>query len=336
MHIWLEKRIEIASPSMLPAGKCTIAAQRRARAAVATPAATTPAATAALKGSGNKAMDDAINAIRKNNNKKNNNNMAATNTTGARQAITQQTLRCNFGTISTPQEIRFTATGSSLGTFTNVATVTFTGSDSPKDATATVTVVSVQRLQRNELQSLIIFASCKQCQRDLRSVIHRFTGLRLRWSMHAVTCACILLCLPASFLCKIQTHISVRSSNVTPACCCFACCYISNIFKQINPPRQQGSCCDGSYSCRTNVDEASCTSSGGTWSSSSTACNTKMFCSGACCTGGNTAEAYCRLTKKNKCGGGLRFAAGAWDPNGDCNDPTFCPKVRTDCTSRGG
>jgi hypothetical protein len=115
---------------LLCAGKCSITSARRARAAVTNPV--TPK-------SGGSAIDDVFNAIRRGNKM---DTVAPGNNKGKRQGLlTQQTLRCNFGTISSPQEIRFTATGNTLGTVTNVATVTFTGSDSPQEARTTVTIV---------------------------------------------------------------------------------------------------------------------------------------------------------------------------------------------------
>jgi hypothetical protein len=55
-----------------------------------------------------------------------------------------QTLICNFSSVSVPQEIRFTAVGSTVGTWVNIATLTFNAADSPKTAQAPVTVVSLQ------------------------------------------------------------------------------------------------------------------------------------------------------------------------------------------------
>jgi hypothetical protein len=116
---------------------CTLSAQSRARSATTKPATTRPARR---NNGGGSAIDDIFDAIRRNRN--NGGGGVASNNTVGRETFTQQTLRCNFGTISTPQEIRFTATGSTVGTFTNIATVTFNGDNSPKDARAPVTVVS--------------------------------------------------------------------------------------------------------------------------------------------------------------------------------------------------
>jgi hypothetical protein len=120
----------------MAAGMCTLTAQRRARSATKKPA-TRPARR---NNGGGSAIDDIFDAINRNRN--NGGGGVAGNNTGGRETFTQQTLRCNFGTISTPQEIRFTATGSTVGTFTNIATVTFVGDKSPKEARAPVEVVS--------------------------------------------------------------------------------------------------------------------------------------------------------------------------------------------------
>jgi hypothetical protein len=55
----------------------------------------------------------------------------------------QQTLRCQFDSLNSKVEIRYTAVGSVVGTWTNVATVTFTGGQPKKDSVP-VTVVSSQ------------------------------------------------------------------------------------------------------------------------------------------------------------------------------------------------
>jgi hypothetical protein len=104
------------------------------------------------------------------------------------------------------------------------------------------------------------------------------------------------------------------------------CCVCPDLL-QNNPPRKVGACCDGQYRCQSNVDQDACDSSGGTWSSNPDACRSTMFCSGACCTGANTAAATCTITKKDQCNSGM-FGGGSWNPSGDCNDPSFCPRVR--------
>jgi hypothetical protein len=126
----------VCTAQWLLAGKCTLSAQRRASSATKKPA-TRPASR---NSNGVSPIRNIIDQIQGNMN--NGGGGVAGNNTGGRETFTQQTIRCNFGTISTPQEIRFTATGTTVGTVTNIATVTFNGDNSPKDARAPVTVVS--------------------------------------------------------------------------------------------------------------------------------------------------------------------------------------------------
>lgn len=90
-------------------------------------------------------------------------------------------------------------------------------------------------------------------------------------------------------------------------------------------PQETGSCCSSDFTCSSNADRDSCTAAGGEWRSDPNACSSKMFCAGACCSAGGTAAAACSITKKADCvgsGGG----SGQWVADGDCNDPSFCPK----------
>jgi hypothetical protein len=89
------------------------------------------------------------------------------------------------------------------------------------------------------------------------------------------------------------------------------------------PGRKAGSCCTSDFKCQPSNDKDNCTAAGGDWAAQSDACDTNMFCSGACCIGGGTADATCRVTKKDEC----VQSSGKWVVDGDCNDPTFCPKV---------
>ncbi|WIA38754.1 hypothetical protein OEZ86_002047 [Tetradesmus obliquus] len=146
-------------------------------------------------------------------------------------AAAQQTLRCTFASLSSRREIRYTAVGSIVGTWTNLVTVQAPG-ETPKNDSVPVIIAP--------------------------------------------------------------------------------------------PARATGSCCDASWGCRSNVGQSDCEGAGGTWSSSATACNTKTFCSGACCSGGGTLGASCRITKKAMCEGSL-FSSNTWSASGDCNSG-FCPK----------
>jgi hypothetical protein len=90
-----------------------------------------------------------------------------------------------------------------------------------------------------------------------------------------------------------------------------------------DPGRDSGSCCSSDWQCSSNTNKETCAAAGGEWRSSLDACSTRLFCAGACCTAGGTSAAACRITKKAECVG----AGGSWVPDGDCNDPNFCPKV---------
>lgn len=84
-----------------------------------------------------------------------------------------------------------------------------------------------------------------------------------------------------------------------------------------------GACCYANATCGSNVEEALCRAAGGTFNTDPNACGRNGFCAGACCTGGNTAQAYCRTTVKADCP-----ASGNWQAGRSCFEPNFCPRVR--------
>jgi hypothetical protein len=81
-----------------------------------------------------------VNRGRRNNNRGQPQQQPRTPSAGSRAV--QQTLSCEFSSVTAAQEIRFTATGSTVGTWVNTATVL--ANDNTQSDDATVTVVSVK------------------------------------------------------------------------------------------------------------------------------------------------------------------------------------------------
>ncbi|WIA41520.1 hypothetical protein OEZ86_008891 [Tetradesmus obliquus] len=80
-----------------------------------------------------------------------------------------------------------------------------------------------------------------------------------------------------------------------------------------------GSCCDKDYGCSAGVAKIPCQRAGGMWSPDMDACYTGRFCTGACCTNGNSNKAQCWMTVKAAC-------PGKWDGSSTCFDQNYCPR----------
>jgi hypothetical protein len=205
-------------------------------------------------------------------------------------------------------EVRYTAVGSVVGTWTNVATVTFTGGQ-PKNDSVPVIVVS-HRAQHTVCISCMLCNICTAPCAVECFVVILVCHFHLVSLMHTT----VVLLTPKTLLRIIGPHPLRPNPSLTAA-----------TILQTQPTRDPvGSCCRSDWGCSSNVAEADCD---GTWSASNTACSSRMFCSGACCTGANTATAMCRVAKKAECQGSL-FSMNSWSADGDCNNPSFCPKVR--------
>jgi hypothetical protein len=116
-----------AAAQNVPAGDCAITTTARR--------AATPAAPAPPTRRNSNPLGNVIDAIRGGGDSSN------TPGGGTVTPAAQQTLRCTFATLSSKREIRYTAVGSVVGTWTNVATVQAPG-ETPKNDTVPVIVVS--------------------------------------------------------------------------------------------------------------------------------------------------------------------------------------------------
>jgi hypothetical protein len=117
----------------LSAGACSItsATARRAR------GATTPTRTTVTRNN-----EQRLNELLVNRGSGNNRGKQPQQTPSAGVRTSQQTLTCEFPSVTAPQEIRFTVTGNTVGTWVNTATVL--ANDQTKSSDATVKVVSLQ------------------------------------------------------------------------------------------------------------------------------------------------------------------------------------------------
>ncbi|KAF6262366.1 hypothetical protein COO60DRAFT_1636040 [Scenedesmus sp. NREL 46B-D3] len=104
----------------------------------------------------------------------------------------------------------------------------------------------------------------------------------------------------------------------------------------VTPAAQQTlRCTFGTLSSKREIRYTAVGGAAGTWQNVATVTHpggadkndtaSRVFCSGACCSGGGTMAATCRITQKSLCSGSM-FSSNTWSADGDCNSG-FCPKV---------